>query len=120
MAYLLAHSVEAFCTKTAVVKFRDQSNSSTSAISTARNDEIETRLGFVGMDFEDHIIWSLRRELNHPEKLTSQFTVTFARVKLTYGTIIKVYFWLGVLLVPSMISSSQEGASSDRLMRFLF
>jgi len=119
MAYLLAYSVEAFCTKTEVVRLGDQSNSFTAATSTVRDYDTETREGLVGMYLEDHIIWSLRRELNHPEKLYSQFTVTFARVNITFGTIIKVYFWLGVLLVPSMISSSHEGASSDRLMRFL-
>ena len=68
--------------------------------------------------FEDHITHMLRRELNHPDGLSTHYTIKVCQVKLTYGTIIKVYFWLSVIIVPSLLSNSPEPQISERLMRF--
>jgi len=116
LAYLLSHSIEAICigkNATMLESRLDPSSSSSTSIHG------EKRVDFSGDYFEDHIVWLLRKELNHPDRLSSQFTVRVAHVRLTYGTIIKVYFWLGILLVPSFFTSSHEGLYSDRLMRFL-
>jgi len=118
MTCLLANAVEAFCIDRETILLRtDLSSDSGSTSPEVSAGAPKIKLFY--SNSEDHTIWLLRKELNDIGKISSRFTVKISRIKLTYGTMIKLYFWLGVLVVPSLMPNSQEGQISDRLMRFV-
>lgn len=54
-----------------------------------------TPIGF----YHEHTIWLLRRELNHPEAFKHQFSVSALGIELSYGEMLKLHFWLGLIIV---------------------
>jgi len=118
LAYLVAHLIEVDCLEVEMSKSDTQLDSgphlsSDEELSAANHVHSQCNYS------EDHIVWLLRKELSHPDRLSSQFTLKVGNVALTYGNLIKAYFWLGVLFVPTFLSSSQGVGVSDRIMRFL-
>lgn len=48
---------------------------------------------------DEHSIWLLRKELSHPERMRSQFTISVLGIEFTYTELLKLHFWLGLLVL---------------------
>lgn len=46
-----------------------------------------------------HALWLLHKELRHPTDMINKFSVLFFNTPLTYSSVMKVHFWLGVALI---------------------
>lgn len=54
--------------------------------------------------YNRHLIWSIRKELDHPDTMKSHFAIKKYGFEFTYSSLVRVHFWLG-LLALSFISS---------------
>lgn len=55
--------------------------------------------------FDEHLIRMLYRELGHPDRLVDQFSTQIlgGQINVTYPSLIKVHFWLGILFISIMV-----------------
>lgn len=60
------------------------------------------RLGSWHRVYKGHAIWLLRKELDHPDGLAVNFMTNVFGVQLNYGNLLKVNFWIGLLLQSTL------------------
>lgn len=63
--------------------------------------------------YDRHLVWSLRKQLNHPDRLIKQFATTAFGLELSYPNLIRIHFWFG-LVALSIITD----AGSNQLLIF--
>lgn len=63
--------------------------------------------------FDDHLIWVIRKELNHPDLLEGQFATVGLGIKFTYGNLIKIHFWLGLIIMSNFFEFSDNVLSGS-------
>lgn len=65
--------------------------------------------------YDRHLVWMLRRELSHPDRVTDQFAARLSggHVKLTYPNMMKYHFWWGFLAISIMVIDPSSQNSSD-------
>lgn len=62
-----------------------------------------------GRIYDMHTVWLLRKELNHPERLTSQFTIHTLGINFTFANILRVHFWVGLISLSIIIDTNSNG-----------
>lgn len=65
--------------------------------------------------YDEHLTAMLRRELDHPEKLTDQFStrLLIVQTNMTYASLIKYLFWWGILILSLMIIDPSRPDARD-------
>lgn len=65
--------------------------------------------------YDKHLVWMLRKELNHPERLTDQFAtrMILTQSSMTYASLIKYHFWWGVLAISIFVLDPTLPNASD-------
>lgn len=55
--------------------------------------------------YDEHLTWALRSELDHPERLTDQFSTRLlvGQTNMTYASLLSFHFWWGILTLSVMI-----------------
>lgn len=55
--------------------------------------------------YDRHLIWILRKELNHPDRLTEQFTIHLmaGRGRMTFSSLMRYDFWWGVAAIAIVL-----------------
>lgn len=76
---------------------------------------LEFDLDQVRCVYNRHAVWLLRKELDQPDCLLDQFVTFVFGVRLNYSNLLKVHFWVG-LLIKSIFS---ESASLTNQSEFL-
>lgn len=56
-----------------------------------------------GQLFDRHTIWLLRKELNHPERIASQFATSSMGMSFTYSRMLRIHFWIGLVVISLYI-----------------
>jgi len=70
------------------------------------------------VDFNEHLIWLLRKELDFPEKVRKQFSIiTLVGTKVSYSALLKLHFWLGIAIVSIGLEFrfTENGSTRDVL-----
>lgn len=68
----------------------------------------------LGQDvYDDHLIWLLRKELNHPERLANQFATRVFGSAMTHANLTKYHFWWGIIAVSFSVIDPNTSKSSD-------
>lgn len=55
-----------------------------------------------GCLLNEHSVWLLRKELSHPERLKSQFAFVTFGAEFTYAQLLRIHFWLGLVVLLSV------------------
>lgn len=65
--------------------------------------------------YDKHLVWILRKELNHPERLTDQFATRLILVQstMTYASLMKYHFWWGVMTISIVVIDPSLPNASD-------
>ena len=50
-----------------------------------------------------HIVWLLRRQLNYPQLQLENSATTIFDLELSYENLIRMHFWLGPLVLPTIV-----------------
>lgn len=59
----------------------------------------------------ERLLWLLRKELNCPEEFRSQFSIRAPGMEITYTEMLKIYFWLGLLIITLTVDLQSAAAS---------
>lgn len=57
-------------------------------------------------NFDNHLVCLLRKELNHPNMMTRQFTIVTLGVPITYPNLVRIHFWFGIMMLASLTGVS--------------
>lgn len=65
--------------------------------------------------YDRHLIWLLRKELNHPERLVDQFATRLigGLSKMTYSSLIRYHFWWGVMIISITVIDPSSPNAND-------
>ena len=71
--------------------------------------------------YDPHTVWILRKELEHPDELILQFETKCLGLKMTYANLVRIYFWLGILVLSISVEPAQrwQGGGNQLLGRLL-
>ena len=61
--------------------------------------------------YDKHLVWLIRKELNHPAQIGSKFETRYLGVEFNRETAIKMNFWFGFILISLIHSSAIDGVS---------
>lgn len=69
--------------------------------------------------YDNHLVWLLRRELDHPERLTKRFAFRAGGLEFTYQTLVRAHFWFGIIILSVVSGISSANSSSGFFGYFL-
>lgn len=62
--------------------------------------------------YNSHLVSQLRKLVSHPENLGNEFAIKSIFIKFTYNNVIRVYFWLGLIIISIIYYARQEQNSA--------
>lgn len=60
--------------------------------------------------YDEHLVWMIRKELNHPDQLRGQFGQAGLGLLYTYQNMVRFHFWVGLLVLSILF----ERSATDR------
>ena len=67
--------------------------------------------------YDGHSVLVLRRELDHPEDLLRQFVSRATGIDLTYSNIVRLHFWVGLIILSILVTQSNPNGVFSTLFR---
>lgn len=58
--------------------------------------------------YDNHIVTMLRRELDRPQKVSSQLASNFAPISFNYETLVRLHFYFGLIIISIIVESQSS------------